>query len=134
MLLFLSGVFSKFKVLADFRLLVQLTHKVLVIKLMREPYEFIHHLQDVRSGLDSFRILNLFIYVFIAWYIRNLSGWVFMFFNDFYSNFLTPGNAAGIYCRHQVGYVLVKIQVIIWVNVTRKLLHQISKFLIFILV
>ena len=69
-LLFLSGVLSKFGGLADFWLLLQLTREVHHYQLMREQYDFIHHLQGVRSGLDSFRIFSLFVYVFIAWYIR----------------------------------------------------------------
>ena len=98
--------------------------KFLVFKLMREPYDFIHHLQGFRNGLDSFRILNLFVYVFIAWYIHNLASWDFMFFNDFFSNFLTPGNTARIYCWHRGSNSLVKIHVIIWVNVTSKCLRN----------
>ena len=80
-----------------------------VIKLMREPYDFIHHLQSVWSGLDSFRIFNLFIYVFIAWYIHNLVSWVF---SDFFSNFPTPENAACIFCWHRGSNIPVKIHVV----------------------
>ena len=76
---------------------------------MREPYDFIHHLQSVWSGLDSFRIFNLFIYVFIAWYIHNLVSWVF---NDFFSNFPTPENAACIFCWHRGSNIPVKIHVV----------------------
>ena len=60
--------------------------------------------------------------------------WVFMFFNDFFSNFLTPGNAARIYCWHRGSSILVKNHVIIWVHVTSMFLYQITSFFIFILI
>ena len=89
---------QNFEVFQTFDYFYNWLTKFLVIKLMREPYDLIHHLQGVKSGLDSFRIFNFFIYALIAWYIRNLVSWVFMFFNDFFLNILTPGNAARIYC------------------------------------
>ena len=49
-------------------------------------------------------------------------------------SFQTPGNAAHIYCWHRGSNILVKIHIIMLVNVTSKLLHQISKFFIFILI
>ena len=96
------------KVLQTFDYFYHWLTKFLIIKLMREPYDFIHHFQGVRRGLDLFRIFDLFIYVFIAWYIHNLISWVFMFFNGLFSNFLTPENAVRIYCCHR-GSIFVSL-------------------------
>ena len=117
--------------------------KFLVIKLAREPYDYPSlakrqkrtcFLHDLQSFIYVFRISYLFIYVFITWYIHNLVSWVFMLFNDFFSNFLTPGNAARIYCWHRGSNILVETHVIFCFNVTSEFLHQISEFFVFILV
>ena len=133
MLLFLSGVSSKFGGLADLRLLLQLTHEVpryqtderivwLYPSLARRQ-KWTWFFQDLQS-------LHLFLHRLMHPYFS----WVFIFFNDLFSNFLSPGNATRVYCWHRGRIILVKIHEIIWVNVTSKFLHQISEFFIFILV
>ena len=144
MLLFLSGVFQKFGGLVDFWLLLQSTREVPCYQIgertvwlypsLAKRQKRTCFLHDLQSFIYVFRISYLFIYVFITWYIHNLVSWVFMLFNDFFSNFLTPGNAARIYCWHRGSNILVETHVIFCFNVTSEFLHQISEFFVFILV
>ena len=107
--------------------------KFRVIKLMREPYDLIHHLEGVRSGLDSSRIFSLFIYVFIAWYIHNLVSW-FLCFSMFsfripWRQEMLPAFTAGIEEARSLSNPPNHLG-----QLTIKFLHQISGFFTFILV